>query len=310
MDRHSFPDNSAAPKDSDDRPDGEPSPEQEENEKRKADEEHQEVVQKSASSAHIVYRAILKEAEEELDRPSIALAWSGLAAGLSMGFSLVLDGMLQARLPDAQWRDLIGKLGYTVGFVILILSRQQLFTENTLTPTLAVLKRRDLKTLANMTRLWIIVLVTNLIGGAIVAFVLQRSNVFSVEDRHAFLRIASEAMQPHVGTLFLKSIFAGWLIATMVWMLPVAEVGRIWVLILIPYIVGLGGLSHIIIGSIYCVYTIAAGEHTVGQYFTHFFWPVLLGNCLGGVTLVAVVNYGQATAGHPDRGAGALEQSD
>src|SRR5450432_4688701 len=96
--------------------------------------EEQEVHEKSAASATIVYKAILKEAEEELVRPSLALAWSGLAAGLSMGFSLVLEGLLQSRLPDAPWRDLVAKLGYTVGFVILILSRQQLFTENTLTP--------------------------------------------------------------------------------------------------------------------------------------------------------------------------------
>ena len=282
----------------------------EERQKRDEEYEHQEVLHKSAASAHIVYRAILREAEEELERPSIALAWSGLAAGMSMGFSLVLDGLLQSRLPNAPWRELIGKFGYTVGFVILILSRQQLFTENTLTPILSLLKQRDRKTFLNTARLWAILLIANLIGAALFAYVAERSSVFSLSERAAFLRISSEAMEPYRWTLFLKAIFAGWLIATMVWMLPEAETGRIWILILIPYVVGLAGLSHIVIGSIYCIYTVAAGEHSWLQYLTHFAWPVLLGNCIGGVTLVAVVNYAQATAGSQFRGGGAKNASD
>jgi formate/nitrite transporter FocA (FNT family) len=274
------------------------------------EQEHERAVEMTAASAYVVYRAVLKESLEELDRPSIALAWSGLAAGLCMGFSLVTEGLLQSRLPDTHWRDLIGKLGYTIGFVILILSRQQLFTENTLTPIIALLKYRDGKTLYNVCRLWAILLLTNLLGGAIIAYTLQRSPAFSPDEREAFLRISSEAMQPDRMVLFTKAIFAGWLIATMVWMLPVAETGRIWVLILIPYVIGLGGLSHIIIGSIYCVYTIAAHQHTWSEYFGHFAWPVLLGNCIGGVALVAVVNYAQATAGSEERGAKARQRVD
>ncbi|HEY2586491.1 MAG TPA: formate/nitrite transporter family protein [Tepidisphaeraceae bacterium] len=294
-------------------PEAEAEPEKDREQKwKERDEEyqHQEVLQKSAASAHIVYRAILREAEEELDRPTVALAWSGLAAGMSMGFSLVADGLLQSRLPDAPWRDLIGKLGYTVGFLILILGRQQLFTENTLTPVLSLLKRRDRKTLRNTSRLWGIVLIANLVGAMAVAYVLQRSTVFSEDDRAAFLRISMEAMQPFRWTLFLKAIFAGWLIAIMVWMLPEAETARIWILVFIPYIVGLGGLSHIIIGSIYCFYTVAAHQHTWMEYLTHFAWPVLIGNCIGGVALVAFVNYAQATAGSPDRGASAPDVHD
>jgi formate-nitrite transporter family protein len=277
---------------------------------RKQNEEHEEVVDKSMPGAHIVYRAVLKEAEEELERPSVALACSGLAAGLCMGFSLVLDGLLQSRLPDAPWRDLIGKIGYTTGFIILIFGRQQLFTENTLTPILALLKRQDATTLLHTARMWGILLLANLLGGLIIAFVLSRSDVFKEEEKAAFLRIASEAMEPGRMTLFLKSIFAGWLIATMVWMLPTAEHARFSVLVLIPYIVGLGGLSHIIIGSIYSFYTVFEHHHTFIEYFSHFFWPVLLGNCIGGVTLVAVLNYGQAVFGHDDRGSGAAGESD
>lgn len=281
-----------------------------EKEKRKENEEHEEVVEKAMPGAHIVYRAVLKEAEEELERPTAALACSGLAAGLCMGFSLVLEGLIQSRLPDTQWRDLVGRLGYTSGFIILIFGRQQLFTENTLTPILALLKKRDASTFLHTARMWAVLLLANLVGGFVIAYVLNRSDVFKEEEKAAFLRIASEAMEPGRMTLFLKSIFAGWLIATMVWMLPTANHARFFVLMLIPYIVGLGGLSHIIIGSIYSFYTVFEHHHTFVEYFTQFFWPVLLGNCIGGVTLVAVLNYGQSVAGHDDRGSAAVDKAD
>lgn len=287
-----------------------PQTSQEKLKQREDEREHEEVLEKAAASAHIVYRAILKEAEEELERPSIALAWSGFAAGLSMGFSLVTQGLLQSRLPDTPWRELVGTFGYTVGFIILILGRQQLFTENTLTPILSLLKRRDRDTFVNVARLWGVLLLTNLLGAALFAYTLERTQIFGEREKAMFLKISSEAMEPSRWLLFGRAIFAGWLIATMVWMLPVAETSRIWVLVLIPYIVGLGRLSHIVIGSIYSIYTIAAHQHTWTEYLTHFAWPVLLGNCIGGVTLVAVINYAQATAGSKDRGGSAPARMD
>src|SRR4051794_33323455 len=123
--------------------------------------EEDEVHEKAAAGAHIVYKAIMMEADEELSRPSLALAWSGLAAGLSMGFSLVAEGLLRAHLPDAPWRPLVAKFGYSIGFLIVILGRQQLFTENTLTPVLPLLQHRDARTLGNVLRLWGVVLLAN-----------------------------------------------------------------------------------------------------------------------------------------------------
>lgn len=130
-----------------------------------------EAEEKSAASANVVARAVAMEGEEELRRPSSALAWSGLAAGLSMGFSLVAEGLLRSHLPEAHWRPLVAKLGYSVGFLIVILGRQQLFTENTLTPVLPLLQNKDLNRLVNLLRLWAVVLVTNLIGAIAFAWV-------------------------------------------------------------------------------------------------------------------------------------------
>jgi formate-nitrite transporter family protein len=90
-----------------------------------------------AAATHEVVRI---EAEKELERAASALAWSGLAAGLAMGFSFVAEGVFRAHLPEAEWRPLIAKLGYPIGFLIVILGSQQLFTENTLTPMVPLLQ--------------------------------------------------------------------------------------------------------------------------------------------------------------------------
>jgi formate-nitrite transporter family protein len=99
------------------------------------------------AGANVIHEAIRKQGEEELRRTSSGLAWSGLAAGLSMGFSMVTQGLLSAHLPDVPWKPLVSKFGYSIGFLIVVLGRQQLFTENTLTPIIPLLQRRDAATL-------------------------------------------------------------------------------------------------------------------------------------------------------------------
>ena len=51
-----------------------------------------------------------------------------------MGFSFLMEALLAHHLPQAAWTPLVSKLGYCIGFIMVVLGRQQLFTENTLTP--------------------------------------------------------------------------------------------------------------------------------------------------------------------------------
>jgi formate/nitrite transporter FocA (FNT family) len=269
-------------------------PEQTDDKSKRVEEEAQ---QRSAPSGKVVYKAILTEAEDELERPSAALFWSGLAAGLSMGFSLVAEGVLRARLPGRDWTPLVTKFGYSVGFLIVILGRQQLFTENTLTPVLPMLRRKDGKTLANMLRLWGVVLAANLLGAAAVAGVMARTGAFDPDVRRMFLEIGLEATGHGFGTTMLRAVFAGWLIALIVWLLPFAESGRIWVIVIITYVIGIGHFSHVIAGAVDGFVLAWAGEKGWGDVLGKFLLPTLLGNVAGGVTLVAAINHAQVVAG-------------
>ena len=263
--------------------------------KHRQEQEDQEVYEKSAASARVVYKAVEIEGDEELNRSTAGLA-SGLAAGLSMGFSLVAEGLLRQRLPDAPWRPLISKLGYSVGFLFVILGRQQLFTENTLTPILPALHHPSAKNFLNVGRLWIVVLVANLIAAAAFAYVLAKTPAFDEETRGVFLEIGKEAFKHPPLTIFLRGIFAGWLIALMVWLLPVAETARVWVIIIVTYLVGIAQLSHIIAGSVETIYVVAAGGATWPHYLRDYMLPTLFGNILGGTALVAALNHAQVAA--------------
>jgi formate/nitrite transporter FocA (FNT family) len=249
--------------------------------------------QQSRPSAALIHETIRAEGESELERKVHALVLSGFAAGLSMGFSLVAEGLLRARLPDAPWRDLVAHFGYTFGFLVVVLGRQQLFTENTLTPILPLLYHRDAATFGRVARLWGAVLAANLAATGLFAAVIAHAGVFDAQAQRAFAEISRNAVEGSFADSVLRGIFAGWLIALMVWLLPAAETARPVVIVIVTYVVALGHFTHVVAGSVDAAYLVATGAATLGDYAWKFFVPTLIGNVIGGVTLVAALNYGQ-----------------
>ena len=258
--------------------------------------ERNAIEEKSRPNAALIHETIRAEGESEIERTVSALLLSGLAAGLSMGFSLIVQGLLQTRLPDAPWRELVTDFGYTMGFLIVVLGRQQLFTENTLTPILPLLYHRDRRTIWRVLRLWALVLAANTVGAWLIAAVLAHTGLFPEPVRGAFAEISRAALASPFWPTVLKAIFAGWLIALMVWLLPASEGMRPVLIVLITYVVSLGGFSHIVAGSVDVFYLVETGAAGWGDYAWRFFVPTLIGNVIGGVTLVAVLNYGQVAA--------------
>ena len=249
--------------------------------------------ERTALRAAVIHEAIRAEGEGELRRPPSALAWSGLAGGLSMGFSLVASGLLQAHLPDTPWRPLITNLGYSVGFLATILGRQQLFTENTLTVILPLLTRRNLPTLVHVVRLWSIVLATNLAGGYAFALTLGRIALFKPQVAAAFHDLSAHEISGGWMTMFVRAIFAGWLIATMVWMMPAADSSRAAIIVIMTYLVALGQLPHVVAGSVEVSYLVVTHALPWSAFFGSFLVPTLIGNTIGGVLLVALFNHAQ-----------------
>jgi len=258
--------------------------------------EEQQVQKRVAIGAHIVHETIRREGEQELQRSWSALAWSGFAAGLSMGFSLVAEGLLAAFLPTAGWTQLVSKLGYSVGFLIVVLGRQQLFTETTLTAVLPLFSHRDVKTGLETLKLWGIVLGANVVGAYLFAYTVARVPIFSPHIYQAMLEVSGGGAQGGWAVIFVRAIFAGWLIALMVWLLPAAESARVSIIIIITYLIGLGGFNHVIAGSVKMLFMVVRGAATWHEYFFAFFLPTLAGNIVGGVSLVAFLGHAQVVA--------------
>ncbi len=259
--------------------------------------QQQEAEDRTSVSAVVVHEAIRYDGEEELNRPVSALAWSGLAAGLSMGFSLVAQALLRAHLPDEPWRPLVSKLGYSLGFLMVIIGRQQLFTENTLTAIIPLLARRNLVTFLHVLRLWAVVLAANLIGAHLFAWVVGNTPMFQNDIRSAMLAIAHEVMHVTFGAALLRGIFAGWLIAMMVWMLAAIDQGRVAVIVILTYIVGLADLTHIIAGSVEVLFLVMVGAASWSSVAWGYMLPTLVGNIIGGVSLTAAINHAQVVSG-------------
>jgi formate-nitrite transporter family protein len=259
--------------------------------------EEKKVEERLAISSSVVYETIRREGEEEFDRTSSALAWSGLAAGLSMGFSLVAEAVLTAYLPHAAWVPLISKFGYCVGFLIVILGRQQLFTETTLTVILPLLAKPGWDKILNVLRIWSVILASNLFGTFLFATVVGHIVIFDPVVRQAFEQVSREGVGTPFFTVLVRAVFAGWLIALTVWLLPAADSSRVSIIIIITYLIGIGGFSHVIAGSTKILYLVVTGAESWSTYGLRFLIPTLLGNIIGGVSLVAFLGHAQVVGG-------------
>ena len=140
-------------------------------------------------------------------------------------------------------------------------------------------------------------MISNLVGAFLIALYAADSAVFPPETKKMLLQIGLKAISPGASTVFLSAILAGWLIALMVWLMPAAETMKVWVIIIITYFIGLGGMSHVIAGSVETLYLVVRGNISFLTYFEGYLIPTLLGNIIGGVLIVAVINHGQVVAG-------------
>ena len=233
------------------------------------DDKEQDIEDNSRLTALMIYEILRREGEDELNRPATSLWWSGMAAGLSISFSLIAEGALRSRLPDTPWRPLVTGLGYTVGFLIAVMARHQLFTENTITVVLPVAARLTVANLARMGRLWGLVLVANLAGTLLAALVCTHAPVVPPEIRDAMLAISQESVSHPPLEIFVKAIAAGFLIAGMVWLLPSANATQFQVIILMTYVIAIGGFAHVIAGSFEGFMLVASGRLQI--------WPMLAG---------------------------------
>lgn len=244
-------------------------------------------------SAVTVYSIIRREGEEELRRPASSLWWSGIAAGLGISTSLLARGLLEAELGDAPRAGLIAGFGYTLGFVLVIVSRLQLFTENTIAVILPVLAEPRRRRIWRAGRLWGIVLVANLVGTFLMALLVSHAGPVSAAHVAGMMEVSCHFAEKAGSEAFVKGIPAGFLLAAIVWMLPSSKGFEIFVIILFTWLIAVGGFTHVVAGSTEMFMLVLAGQIGIATGMAELILPTLAGNIVGGTGLFALLAYAQ-----------------
>jgi formate/nitrite transporter FocA (FNT family) len=264
------------------------------------DAELAEIESQSTVRPPVVFEVIRRQGEEEMRRPVSALALSGVAAGFAIGFSLLAEALIRAGLPETSWRPLVENMGYTVGFVIVILGQMQLFTENTITPVASVLITPRREMFNGLARLWGVVLCANIVGTFGFALMMRWPGIIAPEAMQAMLDISREATTLGFSETLVRAVPAGWLIAALVWIMPSADEGRALIIIMLTYLIAVAGFAHVVAGSAEVALVLFSGDTAIFSAVFEFLLPALIGNIVGGSALFTVLVWGQIRAEFPD----------
>lgn len=254
--------------------------------------EHGDIEDLKAANARQLHRAVREEGQEELDRPTGSLFWSGVAGGLAITASLIAEAAIAAHTAPGPARPLLIAIGYPIGFLMVILGRMQLFTESTVTAMLPLVNKPSWSALASTLRLWGVVLGANLIGTALAAAAFAAFPLGDAGLNAGMVEVAMKITEHGPAMTFVNAVPAGFLIAIVAWTLPNAREQAALVIFGIVYVVAIGGFSHSVVGSTEAFLLLWSGRIGVGQAVA-FLVPAVLGNLLGGAGLFALLAHAQ-----------------
>ncbi|MHA6720590.1 formate/nitrite transporter family protein [Sphingomonas sp. RS6] len=257
------------------------------------DDEEEEVERRRAAPSRVIHEVIRRQGDEELDRPASSLLWSGVVAGVAMAASVLGRGLIESHLPDAPWRLAVSSIGYSLGFVIVILGRLQLFTESTLSAVIPAVANPTARNLRRLARLWALVFLANMAGTLLIAYLVATGWSGTPEATAAMLE-TSRSLVDHSGWGAVRAgVPAGFLMAAIAWSLPGARKQEFFVILFCTYFISLGGFAHVVAGAVEAWLLWLAGEASLSWVLFDFLAPALLGNILGGSVLFALLAHAQ-----------------
>ncbi|MEX1081575.1 MAG: formate/nitrite transporter family protein [Halofilum sp. (in: g-proteobacteria)] len=244
----------------------------------------------ASKDAKTILDTVITDGRNELGRAKAGLGLSGLSAGLNISLGAVAMAMVGSMTGG------IGPLAiafYPIGFIIVVLGRAQLFTENTVTPVTVVLARHA--AVAELLRFWFVVLAANLLGALIFAMAAVYVELLPPAAAELMFDDVSKKLGYGFALAAMKGIFGGWIVALMAWLVSAVQdtISQIFVVWMLAMMIPLLDLMHSIAGASEVLIAVFSGQATWFQYVFAFQIPTTIGNILGGVILVAILNYGQ-----------------
>jgi len=263
--------------------------------------------------AYEIMREQIQAGLKEHKRSDLGLFLSSLSAGLEVGFSILIIGIIFTLFKNessVSQLALMMALVYPIGYIFAIIGRSELFTEHTTLATIPVMNGEA--TLRSLAKLWLIVYLGNLAGGYIFGSILivylgnlaggyifgSISLVFNEEmhliGKDFFYFVSEKMLKYSVGATLISSIMAGWLMGMLSWLLSSAQdtFSRVVMIFLVTFLISIAGLHHCIVGSIEVFMAFFADANQISWLqFLRFQVLSTLGNIIGGVFLVAMVKY-------------------
>ncbi len=256
--------------------------------------ERENVKELAAPRAPVIYEVVRQQGDEELRRPPGSLFWSGIAGGVTIMASVIAEGALYNKLPsDVPWRDAVAEIGYSLGFIMVILGRMQLFTEQTIVTVLPVMTRPSWEGLGKTAQLWAIVFIANMLGACAAAAINVKFHLMGSALLGAMLQVSGGLLHKTALDVLLTGIPAGFLIASVAWIRAGVSNGEFWIVLALTYTIALGDFTHVIAGGAETFLLLFAGQIGAGQAIGGIILPALLGNIVGGTGLFALLAHAQ-----------------
>jgi len=253
------------------------------------------------TSTRTVLGSLIESALHEMNRERSGLLLSGFSAGLDIGFGPLMMAVVLT-LSTGGFGDLITELllasVYSIGFMLVILGRSELFTEHTTLAVIPVID--DQASLRDLGRLWGLVYVGNIVGG--VAFTLLAVLLMpglGVVEPAAFETIAYKLVSHELQWLVVAGVFAGWLMGLLAWLITAAQetMSRLVIIWIVTGTIGILHLPHSIAGNVEVLFGLfMSASVTITDYLV-FLTLATVGNALGGGIFVALLKYGHVIRG-------------
>jgi formate/nitrite transporter FocA (FNT family) len=257
--------------------------------------EREQVEENSPAPAKVVHASISKQGEEELERPASSLFWSAVAAGIAIMASVSVSGALHHYLPAAPWREAVVAFGYPVGFLIVVLGRMQLFTEQTVVAILPFARETTVRNAGRVARLWAIVFAGNLVGTATVSALVAQGYVESGPMLDGMIAVAAKLQERGAFDTMMQAIPAGFIMASVAWIRSANNETGFSVVLVLTLAISLCGFAHVIAGAAEAFLLMWAGRADIGWVIGGFLLPALAGNIIGGTGLFAVLAHAQVS---------------
>ena len=204
----------------------------------------------SARDPDEIWNESVEEGERRLSRRPFGMVATGAVGGVDVMLGVmalaVVSGALAVALPE-QIAHVGGSLAFGIGFVLLIVGRSELFTENFLVPFAAVLRGQG--SLGAVGRLWVLTALGNLVAIFVVCLMLTRAGLVPPETLDAAGRMADTFAERDIVAAFLSAVLAGTAMTLLTWLAHAVEhdISRVAVALLIGILLALPTLNHAIV---------------------------------------------------------------